>query len=149
MNEFNTPSPYWLSPGIDVPTREELLPGFKKLHGFYVARNAGEATFVPTEDFMRECPLWRIDVLDDILEAMQRTRIHAVVAFFRECQAQAPRAPMPKQMEVFRRMCRERDIALPHELEALLVLDQQFGGVRDYPRATSDVRMTLHFIAST
>ena len=134
MNEFNTRSPYWLSPGIDVPTQEELLPGFKKMRGFYVARKAGEATFVPTEDFMRECPLWRIDVLDDILEAMQRTRMHAVVAFFRECQGQAPRTPMTKQMEVFRRMCRERDIALPDELEALLVLDQQFGGKGTSPR---------------
>lgn len=120
MKEIHTHSPYWLSPGIDVPTRDELLPSFQKLHGFYVHRDAGEAMFVPTGDFMRECPLWRIDVLDDLMEAMQRTRIHAVIAYFQECQARTPRVPMVKQIEAFREMCRRDDVALPDELEALL-----------------------------
>ena len=82
MDEIKSRSPYWLSPGIDVPTQEELqlLPSRRALRGFYVDRNAGEAAFVPTDDFMRECPLWRIDVLDDIADALQRTRTHALVA---------------------------------------------------------------------
>ncbi|MEI2763224.1 hypothetical protein [Methanothrix soehngenii] len=61
----------------------QLLPSRRALRGFYVDRNAGEAAFVPTDDFMRECPLWRIDVLDDIADALQRTRTHALVSFFR------------------------------------------------------------------
>jgi hypothetical protein len=71
MDEIKSRSPYWLSPGIDVPTQEELqlLPSRRALRGFYVDRNAGEAAFVPTDDFMRECPLWRIDVLDDFADA--------------------------------------------------------------------------------
>jgi hypothetical protein len=28
-------SPYWLSPGIDVPTREEILPGMRSAKGLF------------------------------------------------------------------------------------------------------------------
>jgi len=129
MDEIKSRSPYWLSPSIDVPTPEELqlLPSRRALRGFYVDRNAGEAAFVPTDDFMRECPLWRIDVIDDIADALQRTRTHALVAFFRECQARAHGVPMARQIEAFRKICQQGDVALPDDLEALLVLDQQFG----------------------
>ena len=129
MDEIKSRSPYWLSPGIDVPTQEELqlLPSRRAMRGFYVDRDAGEAAFVPTDDFMRECPLWRIDVLDDIADALQRTRTHALVSFFRECQARGHDVPMARQIEAFRKMCQQGDVALPDELEALLVLDQQFG----------------------
>ncbi len=128
MDEIKSRSPYWLSPGIDVPTRDELLllPSRRALHGFYVDWNWGEAAFVPSDDFMRESPLWRIDVLDDIADAIQRTRTHALVAYFRECQARAPHVPMAKQIEAFRKMCDEAGVALPDVLETLLVLDRQF-----------------------
>lgn len=128
MDEIKSRSPYWLSPGIDVPTQDELLllPSRRALRGFYVDGGAGEAAFVPTEDFMRESPLWRIDVLDDIADAIQRTRTHALVAYFRECQARAPHVPMAKQIEAFRKICDLAGVVLPDELEALLVLDQQF-----------------------
>lgn len=81
MNEINRRSPYWLSPGIDVPTRDELLSLLSRstLRGFYVDRDTGESAFVPTTDFMRESPLWRIDVLDDIADGLQRTRTHVSV----------------------------------------------------------------------
>lgn len=128
MDEIKSRSPYWLSPGIDVPTRDELLllPTRQALRGFYVDRRGGEAAFVPTDDFMRESPLWRIDVLDDIADAMLRTRTHALVAFFRGCQARGPDVPMARQIEAFRKVCEEVGVVLPDELEALLVLDQQF-----------------------
>ena len=129
MNEINKRSPYWLSPGIDVPTRDEflLLLSRRTLRGFYVDRDTGESAFVPTADFMRESPLWRIDVLDDIADCIQRTRTHALVAFFRECQARSPDVPLARQIEAFRCMCWRAGIGLPDDLEALLVLDQQFG----------------------
>lgn len=129
MNEINQRSPYWLSPGIDVPTRDELLLLLSRrtLRGFYVDRDTGESAFVPTADFMRESPLWRIDVLDDIADCIQRTRTHALVAFFRECQAKNHDVPMARQLAAFRGMCQRIGIELPDDLEALLVLDQQFG----------------------
>ena len=129
MNEINRRSPYWLSSGIDVPTRDEflLLLSRRTLRGFYVDRDTGESAFVPTAEFMRESPLWRIDVLDDIADGLQRTRTHALVAFFRECQARSPDVPLARQIEAFRCMCWRAGIGLPDDLEALLVLDQQFG----------------------
>jgi len=127
MNEIKSRSPYWLSPGIDVPTQDELLPYYRPLRGFHVDRFWGEAAFVPTEDFMRETPLWRIDVLDDIAEDIRCTRTHALVACFRECQARGHDVPIARQIEAFREVCKMAGIALPDELEALLVLDQQFG----------------------
>ena len=127
MNEIKSRSPYWLSPGIDVPTRDELMPYYRPLRGCHVDRFWGEAAFVPTEDFMRETPLWRIDVLDDIAEDIRRTRTHALVACFRECQARGHDVPIARQIEAFRKVCKMAGIALPDELEALLVLDQQFG----------------------
>ena len=129
MNEINRRSPYWLSPGIDVPTRDEflLLSSRRSLRGFYVNRDTSESAFVPTADFMRESPLWRIDVLDDIADGLQRTRTHALVAFFRECQARNHDVPMARQLAAFRGMCQRIGIELPEDLEALLVLDQHFG----------------------
>ncbi|MCH2219390.1 MAG: hypothetical protein MK097_03565 [Dechloromonas sp.] len=128
MHEINRRSPYWLSPGIDVPTRDEflLLLSRRTLRGFYVDRDTGESAFVPTAEFMRESPLWRIDVLDDIADGLQRTRTHALVAFFRECQAKNHDVQMARQLAAFRGMCQRIGIELPDDLEALLVLDQQF-----------------------
>ena len=128
MNEINRRSPYWLSPGIDVPTRDEflLLLSRRTLRGFYVDRDTGESAFVPTAEFMRESPLWRIDVLDDIADGLQRTRTHALVAFFRECQAKTHDVPMARQLAAFRGMCQRIGIELPDDLEPLLGLDQQF-----------------------
>jgi hypothetical protein len=49
MSDFNERSRYWLSPGIDVPTRSEILPGLRPMRGLYVHVDAGEAVFVPTD----------------------------------------------------------------------------------------------------
>ena len=103
------------------------MPYYRPLRGFHVDRFWGEAAFVPTEDFMRESPLWRIDVLDDIAEDIRHTRTHALVACFRECQARGHDVPIARQIEAFREVCKIAGVALPDELEALLVLDQQFG----------------------
>ena len=127
MNEIKSRSPYWLSPGIDVPTRDELMPSYRPLRGIDVDRFWGKAALVPTEDFMRESPLWRIDVLDDIAKDIRRTRTHALVAYFRDCQARGHDVPIARRIEAFREVCKMAGIALPDELEAFLVLDQQFG----------------------
>jgi hypothetical protein len=74
---------------------------------------------------MRECPVWRTDVLDYIADAMQRTRMHALVAHFRERQATRPDMPMDWQLSAFRRMCQTNDEVLPDEHEAMLELDRQ------------------------
>ena len=44
----------------------------------------GEGVFVPTNEceFMRMTPLWRLDVLGDLAEAIERTQQHAAVEYF-------------------------------------------------------------------
>jgi len=129
MNEPNPRSRYWLSPGIDVPAEEEvrvLSASPRALRGFYYDRNAGEAVFVPPADFMAESPLWRIDVLDDITADVQRTRTHALVAYFRECSMKRPNVPLSRHFEAFRAVCERAGFDVPDELEALLVLDYQY-----------------------
>lgn len=128
MNETSPRSRYWLSPGIDVPSADEvslLSASPRALRGFYYDRDAGEAVFVPPADFMARGPLWRIDVLDDIAVDLQRTRTHALVAFFRECSMRQPSVPLSRHLEAFRAACENGGIDVPEELEALLVLDHQ------------------------
>ena len=68
VDETQERSPYWLSPGIDVPTREEILPGMRNAKGlFHICDEHAEGAFVPTAAFMRNSPTWRLDVLGDIL----------------------------------------------------------------------------------
>ncbi len=96
-------SPYWLSPGIDVPTREEILPGMRSAKGlFHICDEHAEGAFVPTAAFMRNSPTWRLDVLGDIL--------------------------IDLQLQGFQRACKQLGLVLPENVEALIVLDRQFTG---------------------
>ncbi len=80
-DEIQERSPYWLSPGIDVPTREETLPGMCRAKGlFHICDEHAEGAFVPTAFFMRNSPTWRLDVLGDILLDIQQRRKHDAVA---------------------------------------------------------------------
>jgi hypothetical protein len=83
MRDFNERSRCWLSRGIDVPTRSEILTGLRPMRGSYVHVDAGEALFVPTDEFMRTAPQWRVDALGGIAEAVERTQQHAAVDCFR------------------------------------------------------------------
>ena len=130
MKETDARSPYWLSPGIDVPTRAELGSSFRVLRGFYVEAWGAEALFVPNSDFMRQLPLWRLDVLDDLVESIAQTRQHALVDYARQCRARCPGVPMERHLQAFRQVCRTCGVAVPDDLEAVLVFDQQFAQSR-------------------
>lgn len=121
-------SPYWLSPGIDVPTRAEVMPGMRQARGLYICTHAAEAVFVPTDAFMRMSPLWRLDVLGDIAEAVERTQQHAAVDCLRELDRRYPGRTMEHRLRAFRHMCTQGGVELPQNVEALLVLDDQFKG---------------------
>lgn len=136
MSDPNERSRYWMSPGIDVPTRAEILPGLRPMRGLYVCFNAGEATFVPTDEFMRMMPLWRLDVLGDIAQAIERTQQHAAVEHFRGLDARLPGLTMDRRLDAYRKVCSEGGVVLPPNVEALLVLDDQFRGVSYRGQAT-------------
>jgi hypothetical protein len=126
MSDFSERSRYWLSPGIDVPTRSEILPGLHPMRGLYVHVDSGEAVFVPTDEFMRATPLWRLDVLGDIAQAIERTQQHAAVDYFRRLNQCRPDLTMDQRLATFRRVSNEGGVVLPQNVEALLILDDQF-----------------------
>ena len=126
MSDLNERSPYWLSPGIDVPSRAELVPGMRVMRGLHVAAESAEAAFIPTDEFMRTDALWRLDVLRDVAEAIERTRRHALVDYFRSFDGRIPGVTIDRRLEAFSMVCELAGIDLPPNIEAILVLDEQF-----------------------
>ena len=116
-------------PGIDVPTREEILPGMRSAKGlFHICDQHAEGAFVPTTAFMRNSPTWRLDMLGDILLDIQRAQQHAAVELFRELSQKNPEAGFERQLRGFRHACQQLGLVLPDTVEALIVLDRQFTG---------------------
>ena len=96
------------------------------MRGLHVAAESGEVAFIPTEEFMRKDALWRLDVLRDVADAIERTRRHALVDYFRSFDGRIPGVTMDRRLEAFRKVCELADIDLPPNIEAILVLDEQF-----------------------
>lgn len=118
-----------LGPGIDVPTREEILPGMRSAKGlFHICDEHAEGAFVPTAAFMRNSPTWRLDVLGDILLDIQRVQQHAAVELFRELSRKNPEVGLERQLQGFRHACQQLGLMLPENVEALIALDRQFTG---------------------
>ncbi|MCW5610790.1 MAG: hypothetical protein KIS83_08950 [Rubrivivax sp.] len=126
-DETQEHSPYWLSPGIDLPTREEILPGMRSAKGlFHTCDKHAEGAFVPTDAFMRNSPTWRLDVLGNILIDLQRAQQHAAVELFRELSRKSPEVGLERQLRGVRHACEKLGLVLPENVEALMVLDRQF-----------------------
>jgi hypothetical protein len=79
---------------------------------------------------VRATPLWRLDVLGDIAEAVERTQQHAAVDDFRRLNQRRPDLTMDRRLAAFRRLCDEGGVVLPPNIEALLILDDQFSAPR-------------------
>ena len=75
---------------------------------------------------MRQDALWRLDVLRDIADAIERTRRHALVDYFRSFDGRIPGVTMDRRLEAFSKVCELAGIDLPPNIEAILVLDEQF-----------------------
>lgn len=116
-----------LGPGIDVPTREEILPGMRSAKGlFHTCDEHAKGAFVPTAAFMRNSPTWRLDVLGDILLDIQRAQQHEAVELFRELSRKNPEVGLERQLHGFRHACEKLGLVLPENVEALIVLDRRF-----------------------
>ena len=68
------------------------------------------------------------DVLGDIADAIERTRRHALVDYFRHFDSRVPGVCMERRLEAFRGVCKLAGIDLPENIEAILVLDDHFTG---------------------
>jgi hypothetical protein len=93
---------------------------------FFVDDDDGAGAFVPNHEFMNNSPTWRLDVLGDILEHIQRVQEHAAVELFLELTRKSPGLPIERQLEAYSATCTALGLVMPANVEALIVLDRQF-----------------------
>lgn len=114
-----------LRAGVELPPkREDVWPEFERLCSFYVEPYDADAMFVPSRNFLRRPALWRIDVLDELVDSIAITREHALLEWFFELQPRAPHAPLELRIQAFKKVCRNLGIDTPQNLDAMLVLSQ-------------------------
>jgi hypothetical protein len=111
---------------LKLPSREDVAPGSRRLEGCYVADDEAEATFVPSKSFLSQPPLWRIDVLQDLIHDFELVRRHAIVEWARSLALSNPQVDEADRLRVFREACEQLGIHLPENFEALLVLADRF-----------------------
>ena len=117
---------------LKIPTREEIGPGARRLDGCYVGHDEAEATFVPTKSFMSQPPLWRIDVLQDLMHDFELVRRHAIVEWAQSLAESNPLVDEAVRLRAFREACEQLGIHTPANFEALLVLADRFKAGRSW-----------------
>ena len=131
------PSPHEFDFGtsLKLPTRKDVAPGARRLDGCYVHDDEGEANFVPPKSFLSQPPLWRIDVLQDLIHDFELVRRHAIVEWAQSLALANPQVDESDRLRAFREACERLGIIIPENFEALLVLAGRFqGGGSPEPR---------------
>ena len=91
-----------------------------------MCNDEAEATFVPSKSFLGQPPLWRIDVLQDLMHDFELVRRHAIVEWAQSLALSNPQVDEADRLRVFRETCEQLGIHLPENFEALLVLADRF-----------------------
>ncbi len=140
-------SPYWLKPGIDVPFRhpESVCPRSEARRMFFIDTDAGEGGFVPTKSFMNKSPLWRLDVVQDIINDLKLVQEHATVDLFRDRYRRKPGYPLSFYMQYFEETLQDHlGVTLTEQWRELLRLDyeevsRQAGATQSAGKAASGI----------
>jgi len=111
---------------LKLPTRADIGPNARRLDGCYVEEDEGEATFVPSKSFLSQPPLWRIDVLQDLMHDFELVRRHAIMEWAHSLASSDLLVDEADRLRVFREMCEQLGIHIPANFEALLVLADRF-----------------------
>jgi hypothetical protein len=109
-----------------LPSREDVAPGSRRLEGCYVSDDEAEATFVPSKSFLSQPPLWRIDILQDLMYDFELVRRQAIVEWAQSFALSNPQVDEADRLRVFREACEQLGVHLPENFEALLVLADRF-----------------------
>ena len=118
----HSPDGFDFGTSLKLPTQKDVAPGSHRLDGCYVQVDEGEATFVPQKPFLSQPPLWRIDVLQDLMHDFELVRRHAIVEWARSLALSNPQVDESDRLLAFRQACEQLGIHTPENLEALLVL---------------------------
>ena len=110
---------------LNLPTKDAVAPGSHRLDGCYVEVESGEATFVPPTSFLNQSPLWRLDVLQDLVDECELVHRHAIVEWAHSLSMIAPETDGSRCLEAYRSMCDQMGVQAPENLEALLVLSER------------------------
>jgi hypothetical protein len=122
----SSPHEFDFGTSLNLPTRKDIAPGSRRLEGCYVSDDEAEATFVPSKSFLGQPPLWRIDVLQDLIYDFELVRRHAIVEWAQSLALSNPQVDEADRLRVFREACEQLGIRLPENFEALLVLADRF-----------------------
>ena len=122
----SSPHEFDFGTSLKLPTRDDVAPDARRLEGCYVHDDQGEATFVPPKSFLSQPPLWRIDVLQDLIYDFELVRRHAIVEWAQSIAMSYPKVDEADRLRVFRDACERLGINIPDNFEALLVLADRF-----------------------
>jgi hypothetical protein len=87
------------------------------MEGCYVCDDEGEATIVPSKSFLGQPPLWRIDVLQDLMYDFELARRHAIVEWAQSLARSNPQVDEADRLRVFREACEQLGTHIPENFE--------------------------------
>lgn len=110
---------------LKLPLSGDVAPRSRQLTGCYVSEYSGEGTFVPPPWFLSYAPLTQIDILEDLMRAIEVVRRRAIVEWAKSLADAHPLVAEADRLRSFRKIGEELGIHLPENLEALLVLSER------------------------